>query len=439
MRGKYDDRFSFVTCSHDGERCRLPFFIFCIFICVWTIARYSNFDFNLYFMRLLDHRKAFSSDISMSLTVRTATIPKHFLLPVFMQSLLEGRLVTVASCKKLLCSGSHPQQELQSRSSKNMISCQTLGCGSFRHDGVVVVCPRHSSTSPARTYPMMKTAWTESSVATTCSLWGLSDNERDSLLELGRRVSDVDYYKNEPSEVLRFMRARPNDLDAAELMFRNMVQWRLTNAVDDIIERRPDQVVLDHIPGAILSGRDKDGDPIFLSRSGLLDAAGIVEHLGAESLIHYTIWIRELVVSGEWRKRSEIERGKPYTRILIIEDLQHFSLTKFVRNPGLIALYGEMMRIDQSFYPEASKKIIVIRTPGLFRLAWNAVKGFFDPYVVEKLEFCGDRDVEACLSRYIDLQVLPKAVLPHVGLGTADIGMPGNFAGGTFNSKFLST
>jgi len=169
----------------------------------------------------------------------------------------------------------------------------------------------------------------------------------------------------------------------------------------------------------------------------MLDAAGLAQHFGHEAFIHYTIWIRELVTRGEWREGPELKRGKPFTRILIVEDLKKLALTKFIGNPRLVSLYGEMMRIDQEYYPEGAKKIIVIRTPALFRLAWNMVKGFFDPYVVDKLEFCGEKDVYNCLSKYLDVKVLPKQVLPGIGSGKVELGMPHNFEGGLFDSSAL--
>ena len=282
---------------------------------------------------------------------------------------------------------------------------------------------------------MKKDAWSEASLAATSELWGISEKEKEDLVELGQCVRDVDYYKNEPSEVLRFLRARPNDPKASEAMFRKMVSWRIQEDVDNALDNRPEQVIIDHLPGAILQGRDKDGDPIFVNRSGRMDLPGLIKQFGSQALVQYTIWIRELVINGAWREKPELERGRPFTRVLIIEDLKDFALTKFVRNPGLVSLYGELVRIDQENYPESAKKIIVIRTPALFRVVWNLVRGFFDPYIVEKLEFCGEKDVEKCLSKYLDLSVLPAAVLPNKGKGHSEVGMPVNFEGGKFDPK----
>ena len=46
--------------------------------------------------------------------------------------------------------------------------------------------------------------------------------------------------------------------------------------------------------------------------------------------------------------------------------------------------------------PTSNKKIIVTRTPALFRIAWAVVKRFFDPIVVNKIDGVLWRQLLSC-------------------------------------------
>jgi CRAL/TRIO domain len=103
---------------------------------------------------------------------------------------------------------------------------------------------------------------------------------------------------------------------------------------------------------------------------------------------------------------------------------------QIVANGPLISLYGEVMRLDQDNFPEAGKKLLVIRAPSLFKVIWNVVKHFFDPGVRSKMVFCGLNDFREVLSEYVDLEILPDCVVPGIGVGKPILGMPPRFEGG---------
>jgi CRAL/TRIO domain len=292
-------------------------------------------------------------------------------------------------------------------------------------------CNNYSDISFESTTTTTRPNWSNDSMDTTCELWQVDATERELLVELGRRVADIQHdQKNTPDELIRFLHAKSGDLIAAERMFRTSIEWRRTVQADTALDRPPPLGLLEAIPGAILAGTDHEGDPVFVSRVGTFDAIGAYKKFGRDDIVHHCVWIRELASRGEWRVQREQAMGRPMKQLLIIEDLQGIPLTKLISSPAILSLYGEMMRIDQENYPDASKKIIVIRTPALFRMGWNLVKPFFDKYVVEKMVFCGYHDYETVLSQYVDLKVLPPDLLPGIGQGRAEVGMPSRFDGG---------
>ena len=276
--------------------------------------------------------------------------------------------------------------------------------------------------------PKVVDPWSKEEVKKVSNLWNLTAKEEEHLVELGERLTDIDHHMNAPYNVVRFMEARSRSVHAAEKMFRNMIQWRLENNVDTILQDyEPPRLIKDYIPGAILKGYDLDGDPVYTERIGSADTPEMVRRFGPEHMIKHAIWIRETISRGEWLKDYERKNGRPVRQILVVEDLKGLSSAHLDRH--LLAVFKAITRLDQDNYPEAAKTIININAPFIFRMVWSIVKHFFDHNVAAKMVFAGPDNTEKTLEKYLDLKVLPKEVVP-MGEGGALPGLNQNFKGG---------
>ena len=278
--------------------------------------------------------------------------------------------------------------------------------------------------------------WNETSVESVAKLWDLSAKEREALIGLGTKLSREydNHRKTKPSEIVRFSRARPNDVKGAEDMFRNMMEWRQEHHVDTILQDyTPPPELFQKYPGAVLQGVDRDGDPIYVGRVGVTDGVGMLRKYGHDEIIKHAIWVREMVSTGSWIQDYENqgvnEAPRTIKRITIIEDCHGISLSTHL-NRQLLNAYSDVMRLDQDNYPETAKRLLIIRTPVIFRLVWSIIKHFFDKGVVDKMIFVGSSDYQEVLSQYVDLGVLPDEIVPGIGKGAAIPGMPPNFGGG---------
>lgn len=274
--------------------------------------------------------------------------------------------------------------------------------------------------------------WTTESVNRTAICWELSSSDRENLIDLGTRLQDITYSsKNKPADVVRFYVANSGDIARAERQFRKMVAWRMHNDVDHILRNyHPPDDLVNHYPGAVLEGLDKVGDPIFVSRIGVTDAAGMLRRYGHNEMIKHAIWLREMLCTGDWIQQYELTNGRPVKRAIVIEDVDQLQLFQIVSNPPLLSLYAEVMRLDQDNYPEAAKTIFILRAPTLFRIVWNIVQHFFDANVRSKMVFTSRSNYMEVLAEYLDLSVLPHCVVPGIGKGVALPGMPQDFHGG---------
>jgi len=270
--------------------------------------------------------------------------------------------------------------------------------------------------------------WENEKVQFIRDYWQLTSKERQEFDDLKQRVSDIDHWKNTPDVLVRFLRARPDDVPAAEEMFRTSIQWRIDNSVDTILEEYdPPRHLKEYFPGAILRGDDKEGDPIFVGRLGSTDAKEFLKRYGEDEMLKHAMWIRELVSRGDWISSYEQRQGRPVKRITIIEDLQGLSIFP---SRDILSLYGKIMKLDQDNYCETAKKLIVIRAPLIFRAIWALVRNFFDPGVKKKIVFLSSSDYQTKLDKYIDRKVLPSCISPDGGQGDVVEGMFNNLQGG---------
>lgn len=256
--------------------------------------------------------------------------------------------------------------------------------------------------------------------------WKLSDSERTAVLELRIRLEDGP--QNLPGILVRYLNAQGGDVKKAEHMFRAMLSYREKHDVDSLVETyQVPPFLKKHYPGAILQGLDHDGDPVFMSRMGVTDLAGLLHEYGHEEMIRYEIYKRESAVAGPWLSDWEKQAGRPIQRIVIIEDMKGLSARLLSAKVG--AVFGDTMKMDQLCYPDVAKKIIVIRAPVIFRAAWSFAKHLFPAYIQEKMEFCGSRNYLQVLGKYMDVDILPDCVNP-AGHGAPRPGFPESFEGG---------
>jgi hypothetical protein len=258
--------------------------------------------------------------------------------------------------------------------------------------------------------------------------WNMNQKEAQVFAQLRDWLKDEKHSFNTPNYVVRCLRVHDFNLYKAKAMVTKILQWRDLNKADTILQDFvPPRDFLEKYPGAILQGTDWVGDPVYLSRMGVTDLVGLVTKYGHDECIKYEIYKRESTINGEWMEQWERHSGRPIRRVIVIEDME--GLSHRMISPRVISLYREAMRLDQDNYPETAKKIIVIRVPAVFRIAWSIAKHFFDHHVVDKMEFCGPNNYLDHLSQYMDLDILPPVIYPD-GHGRAVEGFPQKFEGG---------
>ena len=268
--------------------------------------------------------------------------------------------------------------------------------------------------------------WSECNLQATIARWKLNEAEIARLKELQHNLKDcAHHYKYDPEIVLRFMTS-PLGKDA-ENMFRKMVQWRIENNIDTVLDDyKPDPILTDYNVTAILKDYDYDGDPIYVERGGASDGHGMLKRFTREQLMDFAIYTRELNTQGAWIKEYHERQGRTVKDVTVVYDLK--GMNSHHLNPNVLNMFGAIMTLNSEKYPGPLKRMIIIRAPAIFRLVWAVAKNFFPQSSRDKMVFAG-KHPEKILAKYMDIKVLPPCICEG-GEGQVATGLPPSIEGG---------
>lgn len=196
--------------------------------------------------------------------------------------------------------------------------------------------------------------WSQERFRGMAELWKLSEDDQSKLQQLQQRISDIDHWKNDPYEVIRFYKEYKGNLTKVEKMFRCTIRWREDNNMEAFLDNYGEPDPLFHQwPLSILNTTDKDGDPIYVERMALCDSSSFLKHFGPDAVTDYIVFIRELTHTRAFWKPYEDQAGRRVRNFTLIVDTQGLS-AGFLR-PHLLASMQRMAQISQDNYPGFAK------------------------------------------------------------------------------------
>ncbi|XP_002002648.3 protein real-time [Drosophila mojavensis] len=239
------------------------------------------------------------------------------------------------------------------------------------------------------------------------NLGQLSPMQESKLLELRKMLDGVDDLERMPSyqTILRFLSARDWHVSQAYAMLCDSLKWRAEHRIDALLEEysKP-AVVIEHFPGG-WHHHDKDGRPIYILRLGHMDVKGLLKSLGMEGLLRLALHICE---EGIQKINESAERlDKPVLNWSLLVDLEGLSMRHLWR-PGIKALLYITETVERN-YPETMGRVLVVRAPRVFPIAWTIVSAFIDEHTRSKFLFYGPdcEHMKDGLAQYIDEEIVP--------------------------------
>ncbi|KAJ0180732.1 hypothetical protein K1T71_004136 [Dendrolimus kikuchii] len=239
---------------------------------------------------------------------------------------------------------------------------------------------------------------------------GIDDDQRFALMKFRRSVKDVMKPEHNDHFLLRWLRARQWDADAAEKMLRESLKWREKWGLDTTLHnwKAPD-VLEKHFPSGS-TGFDKEGSPIIIVPFVGLDVWGLLHSISKSDVIRMILRHLENYLTLA-RKQAE-QYGENAMKLTVIFDLEGFSIRQYAWKPAAELVFT-LLQMYEANYPEILKTCFIVNAPKVFALAFSVVKKFMHEYTISKIKIYGS-DARKWQSQI--LQIVDKDQIPvHYG------------------------
>lgn len=213
---------------------------------------------------------------------------------------------------------------------------------------------------------------------------------------------DMTKHDHPDALLLRFLRARKWDVNAALVMAISALHWRLVESkVDSDIMIHGEEGMLKWSQGSgqqakeggdfmsqirmgksFLHGRDKQGRPICYVRVRLHKPGQECE----EAIERFTVYTIET---------ARMFLRPPVDTATVVFDMTDFGMANMDYAPVKF-----MIKCFEANYPESLGVVLVHNAPWIFNTVWKIIKGWLDPVVASKIHFTNNlKDVEAFIDK----------------------------------------
>ncbi|KAG5899924.1 hypothetical protein JTB14_002475 [Gonioctena quinquepunctata] len=195
--------------------------------------------------------------------------------------------------------------------------------------------------------------------------------------EFRRTVSEVLLPHHDDHFLLRWLRARNWNPEAAEKMLRQSMKWRQQWEVDGALKewKAPEVVELYHPSGT--PGYDKDGAPVIIVPFIGFDVVGLLHSGTRQDLIKVTVSILE--------KNLDMAAKTGENQLVVIMDMEGFNLRQYAWRPAAEMVIS-LIQMYEANYPEILKACYIINAPRVFAIAFSVVKKFLNDYTLGKIQ-----------------------------------------------------
>lgn len=237
------------------------------------------------------------------------------------------------------------------------------------------------------------------------------DTLRKSLLDANVIEKPEDAPPYQDVQLLRFLRARNFDVNAAREMYLRAEKWKSSVKLDQLctewcFEER--DVVAKHGWRMYFHKTDRLGRPIFIQDLSNLDPDKVFTHTSPDRIVqNFAVTLEEAV---RYRYLAcTMSQGHLVDDNFMVLNVAGLGLGTFwaMKNQ----LQSLLSILDDNF-PELSGRVQIINAPYLFSTVWSYVKGWLPAQTAEKIDICGT-DYLPTISNYVDMHAWPKHLGGH--------------------------
>lgn len=238
----------------------------------------------------------------------------------------------------------------------------------------------HDISYPQGTIQFKRTP-SMSSLPDQLSQFIITDKEHSMITQIKQRLSDKLSPRYDDIRICRFLR-REKEVDKTEAMIRREMKWREEIRPDQIFEEFPKskyfKSLMAYWPGTF-HGTDKYGVPMYCERLGVIDLHSLLGVVPADILVQYHIYCIER--NDRFVTEAFQRLGAPVGFVYIM-DLDGLSMRHY--NTSAIDILKQIQVIDDNYYPELLRKVIVLNAPSVFALFWKLASHIMHKQTVAK-------------------------------------------------------
>jgi hypothetical protein len=205
------------------------------------------------------------------------------------------------------------------------------------------------------------------------------------------KLSDADL-------IYRFLIARKWSVEEAVKNIREYVVWRKENRLNEVLwEPLPEEALQLQCK---FQGFDKFGHPVFYDTPEPKVISSLLQKLPREICLRAHFAVMEQ--GRRWQKIYKTDR------VSCVYDLSHLTIA-IVTNPRAVGFLKELTKIDQHYYPENMRTMLLCNGGWTFNGLYKVIRPLLDPRVQKKIQFVNNPDQVAA---WIDLDQVP---VTHIG------------------------
>uniref|UniRef100_A0A336MT74 CSON000932 protein n=1 Tax=Culicoides sonorensis TaxID=179676 RepID=A0A336MT74_CULSO len=206
----------------------------------------------------------------------------------------------------------------------------------------------------------------------------LQDDQRFALMKFKRNVRDVLKPAHDDIYLVRWLKARKWNADAAEKMFRESLKWREARNIDDIQQWNTVHNLDPYYPYGFMGFTATTAHPFVIIPLKDLDVIGFLRTLSKGDLVRAVVKLIEFHVN-----------------------LAH----EYILDISVI-----LAKVYEANYPCMLKKVFIINAPAIFTVAFNVLKKFLSPDTIGSVKIMNSdkKKWQGAILELVDPKILPK-------------------------------
>ncbi|PWY98305.1 CRAL/TRIO domain-containing protein [Testicularia cyperi] len=210
------------------------------------------------------------------------------------------------------------------------------------------------------------------------------------------------------TQLLRFLRARNFNAQAARVMYLKAEAWKKEIQLDKLVREfkfEEREEVAAHGWRMYFHKVDKLGRPIFIQDLGNMDATNVFKKTTPERVIQNFAVTLELAVRHRY-EACTVSSGRWVDDNMMVVNLAGLGLSTFW---SMKSQLQQLLSILDNNFPELSGRVQIINAPYMFSTIWSWVKGWLPVATVEKIDIAGS-DYLPLIFKYVRKEDWPKSL-----------------------------